>query len=264
MKKRIIALVTMAALAAALCACGSKAPAPAPEPESKTEEASAPASEVPEAEEASEVSEGTTAGGWMNNDDDTKAVLPEDVEVLFNKAMEGYVGMKLEPVAYLGSQVVAGVNHMLLCKGTTVTANPVTEYKVVVVYDGVDGTTEIKSVVDFDYASMLYEEKEDEANSEEMAGGWTVYADQPAVNLPAEAQSAFDKALEGMTGATYEPIALLGTQVVAGVNYAILAKQTLVTAEPVTNIAVVYVYAPVSGDPEVLNIVRLNLADYNE
>ncbi|MEE1113629.1 MAG: hypothetical protein UHN88_00950, partial [Eubacterium sp.] len=57
-----------------------------------------------------------------------------------------------------------------------------------------------------------------------------------------EAQAALDKALEDFTGSDIEAQALLGTQVVAGTNYAILCKQTVVApdAEPAEVVAVIY------------------------
>ena len=60
-------------------------------------------------------------------------------------------------------------------------------------------------------------------NSPAVVGGWTVTKD---AKLSDEAKAAFDKALEGLTGVSYEPVALLGTQVVAGKNYAILCRIT--------------------------------------
>ena len=58
------------------------------------------------------------------------------------------------------------------------------------------------------------------AVAEPLAGGWE-NAPHEAVELPADAQAAFDEALEGLDGAAYTPVALLSTQVVAGMNYCI-------------------------------------------
>ncbi|HSQ89500.1 hypothetical protein [Romboutsia sp.] len=49
----------------------------------------------------------------------------------FDKAFEDLLGANYEIVLYLGYQVVAGTNHMLLCK-QTLTTNPPEEHLVIV------------------------------------------------------------------------------------------------------------------------------------
>ncbi len=44
--------------------------------------------------------------------------LPEDVEKGFNEVTQHLVGASYEPVLYVGSQVVAGINYMIICKQT--------------------------------------------------------------------------------------------------------------------------------------------------
>jgi hypothetical protein len=46
--------------------------------------------------------------------------------------------------------------------------------------------------------------------------------------LTEEAQSAFDKAMEGLVGVNYTPLALLGTQLVSGTNYSFLCEAAVV------------------------------------
>ena len=62
-----------------------------------------------------------------------------------------------------------------------------------------------------------------------LAGGWTPSAD-PAVTD--EIKSIVDQALEGLVGVNYTPVAFLGSQVVAGTNYAVLCQATVVVPEP--------------------------------
>lgn len=58
---------------------------------------------------------------------DVKTDIPEEAREAFTKAFEGFVGSKVEPFAYLGSQVVKGVNYIFAAKVTGVTAEPVTK-----------------------------------------------------------------------------------------------------------------------------------------
>ncbi len=204
---------------------------------------------------------GGIGGGWTVNNDDTKAFLPEGFEEIFNKALEGYTGMGFEPVAYLGSQVVAGRNHMVLCKGTVVVPDATPELKVVVIYQDLEDNAEITKVCDFDLGQIS--QMDSQGTAEDLAGGWTVTDTFGVANMPAEAQGAFDTAMEGLVGASYQPMALLGSQVVAGTNYAVLCHGTTVTMEPTNNIYVVFVYAGLDGTASVNNIVGLNLADFN-
>ncbi len=58
----------------------------------------------------------TTAGGW--NLKEISCKLPVEVEKGFKEVTEHLVGASYEPVLYVGSQVVAGINYMIICKQT--------------------------------------------------------------------------------------------------------------------------------------------------
>ena len=62
-----------------------------------------------------------------------------------------------------------------------------------------------------------------------MLGGWNINDISPC-NLPQRVASAFTGALEGFLGASYEPLLYVGSQVVNGMNYAVIAKETTPTA----------------------------------
>ena len=94
--------------------------------------------------------------------------------------------------------------------------------------------------------------------TEPAAGGWTVNADDPTL-IPEEALEAFNKATEELVGCDYEPIALLGSQVVAGTNYCLLCKCTVVTADAPVSYVLMYIYSGVDGTNEVLDIQDITL-----
>lgn len=58
-------------------------------------------------------------------------------------------------------------------------------------------------------------------------GGYTL-APMEACCLPEKVATGFAQVLEHMTGANYQPVLYVGTQVVHGINHMILCKQTLV------------------------------------
>ena len=86
-------------------------------------------------------------GGWTAATD-TKVT--EDVNKIVTNATEKLVGAKLEPIAYLGSQVVAGKNHMILCKSTPVALNGSASYVIITVYQDLQGNCKITETKDID------------------------------------------------------------------------------------------------------------------
>lgn len=198
------------------------------------------------------------AGGWSVNNDFGDAQIPEDAQSALEKALESYDGAKLEPVALLGSQIVAGTNYALLCRNTMVTANPVTKLSVVYVYKDLGGNAEILNVKDLNIPDYTGEGSVD-FDPAELTGGWKVYTEYSA-KLPDTVQEAFDEALSGLTGVGYNPVAYLGSQVVAGANYAVLCTASTVTAEPSTALAVVIIYDAISGGAQINTICGYRLS----
>ena len=94
--------------------------------------------------------------------------------------------------------------------------------------------------------------------TEPVAGGWTANADDPTL-IPEEALEAFNKATEELVGCDYEPIALLGSQVVAGTNYCLLCKCTVIMPDAPVSYVLMYIYSGVDGTNEVLDIQDITL-----
>jgi len=202
------------------------------------------------------------AGGWELFDNKANA-LPEDVQASFDKASETFTGSELKPVAYVASQVVAGTNYMILCEAATTTEQPKTSYQMVIVYADLEGNAEITQVKEFDLTAYV-EGDSTEISAEKLAGGWEPAEDRSSVVIPQEAKDVFDKAAGNLDGNELEPMALLGTQVVAGTNYAFLCFSTLQTEETINGIQVVTVYEDLDGNAEITNICTVDPADYNE
>ena len=108
-------------------------------------------------------------------------------------------------------------------------------------------------------AAPAKEEEPAEAVNGPMAGGWAINEGDTGMEANPEAKEALEKALEGMTGANYEPVACLGTQVVAGTNYCILCKITPVVPDPVPHFGLVYVYRALDGTAKILEVQDLEL-----
>ncbi len=83
------------------------------------------------------------------------------------------------------------------------------------------------------------------------AGGWSVDDSDHDINKNPDALAAFNKATKELEGVDYEAIALLGSQVVAGMNYAILCRSKVVYPDAQPEIKIMYVYADLEGNAEI-------------
>lgn len=99
----------------------------------------------------SALAEGTITGGWeINTENPTE--IPDDVRSALSKALEGFVGSSIEPVAYLASQVVSGMNYCLLCKITPAVLNPIPSYALVYVYQDLAGNAQLMRIADLQFS----------------------------------------------------------------------------------------------------------------
>ena len=91
-----------------------------------------------------------------------------------------------------------------------------------------------------------------------LLGGWTVAEDQTVTD---ELNSIFCQAMESFQAGTdpvaCTPVACLGTQIVAGTNYAVLSKAS--EANRGTRWVIVYLYHDLQGNASVLEIAELPL-----
>ena len=95
------------------------------------------------------------------------------------------------------------------------------------------------------------------ACAETMPGGWSV---NETIDMTDEAKAVFDKALEGLVGVNYEPLAYLGKQIVSGTNHCFLCRATVVYPNAVPELALVYVYEDAQGNCSITFITTLDLA----
>lgn len=84
-------------------------------------------------------------GGWRQREDMN---LSEEDTSIFDKAMEGFVGVSYSPIAVLSTQAVAGTNYAYLCEATPVVQDPESYYAIVTIYEDLSGNTEISDIVE--------------------------------------------------------------------------------------------------------------------
>ena len=197
-------------------------------------------------------------GGWTVYKDIPTVALPEDLQKAFDSVFAGARGAEYTAAAYLGSQVVSGTNHAVLCKSTANTESATDYLSVAVIYIDLDGNAELINNTDFIIAQ--YTEGEGTA-PEQLDGGWSVPEEVQKSELPGDAEKLYDKAFESYDGSKPEPVTLLGTQVVAGTNYAYLCYSA---DGDIPCYQVVTVYADLDDNAEVTNIYTLDISAFNE
>ena len=175
-------------------------------------------------------------GGWTPADN---MEVTDEVKELVQKAQDTIVGATYTPVAYLASQVVAGTNHRILCVITPVVPDAKGHYAIVTIYEDLDGNCSFEEVLDC----------EAEAGEDGLAGGWTA---GESLSLPKDAKKALKKAVKGLVGAEYTPVAYLGKQVVSGTNYRILCLIRPVTPNAEAHYSLVTVYQDLQGNCSIL------------
>ena len=179
-----------------------------------------------------------TVGGWQINLEDMPVALTEEEQEIFNKAQAG----DYTAAALLATQVVAGANYAFLARNEN-------GWAVVTVYRNLQGEASLLSIQPIDLNDVKAAETELPSG---LAGGWAVREASNAAVLPEEAHAAFASAALDRALA---PIALLGTQLVAGMNYKVLALED-------GALCAVTVYQPLTGDAEITETVPFDLLAY--
>lgn len=188
-----------------------------------------------------EDNEDVITGGFVEPE---SAAISEDMKLLVAKAFENskeYDG-EYTPVAYLAYQIVAGTNHCILCRNTVNGSDPCEVYSLVYIYEDLEG----KAVV----SDIIQSAVKTDINN--MPGGWSL-AESPVISI--DIQKAFDKAAE-VFDTDYKAVALLSEQVVAGMNYCILCKNSVMHPGGALGYYFVYIYVDLEGNVSLENMTK--------
>ena len=151
---------------------------------------------------------GTSAGTW--NVDIKLNTMPQKIATAFTKLNE-MVGANYEFIAYLGTQVVNGINHAVLAKQTILTGKD-TDNIVLVIINEKTGDANTPVVVNIERI----------IEGSEGFGGTEIYCD--TWNITKEVWDVWDNAFNTFVGIKIEPETLLATKVTKGTNYMLLAE----------------------------------------
>ena len=176
-------------------------------------------------------------------------VVDEATIELVNKATSELLGVTYTPIANVATQIVSGTNHLILCTITTSSQTPVSTYALVTIYEDLQGNAEVTSI-----QNSLAEDE----TGKDLLGGWEL---PESVVVTEEVNEALDKAQEELTGASYEGVATLASQVVEGTNYCLLCKVTYVTEDPSEEYKIVYLNVDLDVNATITSVVDFDEAE---
>ncbi len=173
-------------------------------------------------------------GGWTINTGDTAVEADERAAKAFELAAAADQEHTYDPIALLATQVVAGTNYCFAARVTAAGPDALPEIRILYVYADLSGNAEIIG--------------EDVIVGEVMPGSFEANAGDLTLEANEEVKAAWDKALEGLLGVDYEPVAYLAKQIVSGSNYLILCRTTVVHPDAVPEFSLVTIYQDLQGN----------------
>lgn len=226
--KKVAAFTLAGTMILSLAACGSTK-------DSGTEDSSSA-----QAESTQDVKV-NSLGGWKVNNGKLSLEENAEAKATFEKATEGLTGYEYEPIALLGTQIVSGTNYSILARGKAVVPDAEPSYEIITIYEDLEGTAEI-----------LGEKALVGGEGEEAVGAFTANDGEYDFSKNAEVKAIFDKAFDGLVGASYEAVAYLGSEMVAGTNYLALFRETPTVPDAEPSFVLVTVHEDLEGNTEVL------------
>ena len=196
------------------------------------------------------------SGGWSISKA-SYSFVTKGQKKIFKKAVNGLTGVSYKPVALLAEQTVAGTNYVYLCQGTTTSAKASKAWYILTASKDLKKKVSLRSVKKINIASIKTSEN---PRTKTTAGGLVIKSvkNQPKA-LPKDARKAFKDAVKTYTGYELRPIALVGTQVVAGSNYRIICYGKNAKTK---DLFVVTVYKDLSGKSSIASCKPLKLEMY--
>ena len=188
--------------------------------------------------------QGTTDPSHVSESEE-KGATETDAEAkkLFDEATKELTGASYTTIAYLGTNED---DHVFLAEQTVTVPDATKTYAIVKISEK-DGKAEIKKIISS--AQPVIDD-----TGAKTDGGWAKSGDLAVTD---EAKAALEKASETLTGATYNPVALLGTQIVAGTKYMLVCEMTATVPDAKTDYAIVTVYADLEGNAEIEKTIEL-------
>ena len=196
--------------------------------------------------------QGKMTGGWAACENNSSK-LKDDEKVIFDDAVSQMDDLDYKGIAVIASQVVSGTNRAYLAYGGE--KDGTKDYAIITVYTDLQGNNVVNSVTVIN-PTDLHIKDTSEGN---LLGGWKGISSGKAWMLPSEeAQTSFDKLFSASQDSMRNPIALLDTQVVSGVNY------LAISVDKAGNIYLSKWYKDLNGNAQILEDGVIDIAYYTQ
>ena len=176
-------------------------------------------------------------GGWTKVE---SPKLTDEVKGYFAEAFPDGTNTFYEPIALLGTQVVSGTNYKILYRKISIgSADAVDTYGIGTIYVDLQNNVEVLDAEETGIPTHLDE------------GGWTTY---DVTDLTDDEKTAFQDAFNGMTGVSYDPIAVIAE---SDNGYYVLFEAQVVYPGTEPYYAVVEINKTETGNLEIGEITNL-------
>ena len=244
--KKITGLVMILVLTGSLMACGNNAnsgKAAETISAASSETAVSETVKIDETTDSAETSDNAALVGGYEKPD--SPVITDDIRQICEKGFADLEGASYEPVALIGTQVVAGTNYCILFRTAPVVPDAKETYALGYLYEDLKGNVEVTDIVSSSVETNI-------VSDEEIIGGWM----QPeSPEMTDEVNEAFTKVAKDLEGASYTPLAYLSSQVVAGTNYCIFCEKQDSSADAEKQYVFVYIYEDLNGNAEMTDVI---------
>lgn len=192
------------------------------------------------------------AGGWEVNTGSTAMSKNAAAKAAFKKATAELLGVSYQPIAVLGTQVVAGTKYAILCKATPVIPDAAPDITIMYIYENVDGTVDING-----FQTII--SGGDKGGFKANTGKFTIKNKKNKA-----VYSAYKKAMKELVGVDYKPVFYLGSQNKSGSNYMILCRSQVVYPDAPYEWSLVTVSKSAKGKVKLGDVQTLELGITDE
>ena len=192
------------------------------------------------------------AGGWEVNTGSTSISKNAAAKAAFKKATAELLGVSYQPIAVLGTQVVAGTKYAILCKATPVIPDAAPDITIMYIYENVDGTVDIDG-----FQTVI--SGGDKGGFKANTGKFTIKNKKNKA-----VYSAYKKAMKQLVGVDYKPVLYLGSQNKSGSNYMILCRSQAVYPNAPYEWSLVTVSKSAKGKVKLGDVQTLELGNTDE
>lgn len=163
--------------------------------------------------------------------------MPQKIATVF-EGLNEMVDTEYAFIAYLGSQVVNGTNHAILAEQKLVLGNDVKNIVLIIFHETKEDVTisNIEHIIEDD----------------NKLGGININVE---TKINDEAMEIFKQAFDGHSGGNISPFALLGIQIVHGINYIFVCTVTPVMPDTKSKVVIVIVNSA-GFEPQMVDLLK--------